>query len=167
MPDIVPGSGVVGGLPWVEDTNSPVSIESGTAEVDYSISETYDRVRVVFTDVRGSSGVEDLNLQVNNNTGTNYFQINEDGTETGSASSWTVTNSDSLYGVAGSLDLLTIKEGSSDRVGVANTGLTCFEANSIMQQGWSFNTSKPSSFQLSYPTNTFESGTIRVYGFNP
>lgn len=77
---------------WVEDGNSPLSF-SGGQSTTYTLSGTYDRVIVKVDEWRNTAGQQNLELQINGDTGANnYNRRRVDGSIQSDVGFWNVAN---------------------------------------------------------------------------
>lgn len=93
---------------WSEDGNSPVS-ESGAATASITLADAYDEVMLRLDETTGSvNTTQDLQLLVNGDTGTNYFQRDSDGGSGASNTEFALGSSGdpAARGLSGSLLLL-------------------------------------------------------------
>lgn len=148
---------------WEEDVNSPISV-TGDSSADITLNGTYDQVMVVLHDIRGSvSTSETLLVQINGDTGSNYHQRNQDGTDNIGRTDWSIAhNVPDAVSVSGSV---LVSGRWTNGAGISNVaGGT--EGGATLQSGRNPNVTAPlDSITVFWRDGTI-TGEIEVYGRN-
>lgn len=154
MADISGGSEVEEPI-WTEDSNSPQDVSSSNS---YTIGDTgHDEYLVVMEEVEDNGSSPQL--QINGNTGSNYYYIDSNGNNTESASSIRLS-SPSTAGMVGELLL-----GHNNR-GVLVSAMMAIDSTNTGRNvlDWGYYNEYPFDDTIdSFKLLNCNNGTIRVY----
>jgi len=156
--------GISGGL-WTEDANSPL-ISSGSQSHTISLNSSWSLILCVIDTFKNTSGnTQQIGVQVNGITTSDYEAIKEDGTIFGTAESWYLFGGDSITDGFGASGPLILDTGPTGYASMRNNTTSGF-LSAMITQG------RVSAFTAPIDSITFhgQSGETsveaRVYGWS-
>ena len=163
------GDVTVGGM-WTEIPESPYDFND-IEQLTINLSETYDRVRIVFRDISLSDsgvGINGLELRINDDSSNNYNFITSGGITGSNYSQWVLDYRDSS--IANGHGYVTISGKWTHHPSI-NGNISLGSVNNELQYGMNNNVSSPLQkieMQRSFSSsdNLTFSGKIKVYGRN-